>query len=145
MISPVVLVVEDSDEDYEVLKRAFKKAEFNADIKRCPDGQDAFNHLTVICLEEKLADIPSLILLDINMPKMNGKELLQTIKSHHKLKSIPVVIITSSTNQNEVNECYGNGANAYLTKMHQFNDFLESMKSLKQFWLETATLPTVAN
>ncbi len=138
-----ILVVEDSDEDFVAIKRACKKVGVNVRIERCPNGQDALDYLNNLCLQDKTHKVPSIIMLDLNMPLMDGKTFLKKIKSHTILRQIPIVVVTSSNNEKEIEECYTNGANAYLCKPAEFNEFVENIKSLKQFWLETATLPVI--
>ena len=86
---------------------------------------------------------PGLILLDLNMPKMDGREALREIKSDNALKHIPVVILTTSKAETDIYKCYNLGANCFITKPVSFENLLETVRCLGKFWLEIVTVPTV--
>jgi CheY-like chemotaxis protein len=84
---------------------------------------------------------PSLILLDLNMPKKDGREALKEIKNNPELRSIPVIILTTSKATEDVNLCYGLGANGYIVKPNSFSELANTLKILTKFWLDVVTLP----
>jgi len=139
-----LLVVEDSDTDFAVLKRFFKKLSFTNPVHRCYDGDDALDFLfhkgkyqsDSICLR------PSLILLDLNLPGTDGKEVLAEIKNNDTLKTIPVVIFTTSSNPDDVNKCYEKGANNYIIKPMDLDEMSRTIKSLLEYWFEVSLLPS---
>ncbi|PCI27966.1 two-component system response regulator [Candidatus Kaiserbacteria bacterium] len=133
-----ILVVEDNEDDYEVLQRSFKKAGFERPVVHVVNGEKALDYL----YNEIDASIrPGLVLLDINMPGIGGLEVLQKIKTNAKLKSIPVVMLTTSDSSLDINKCYKLGANGYIAKPVDFEKFIEAMKSVKSFFFEAASLP----
>lgn len=137
-----ILIVEDSDDDYEATERAFREVKLENPILRCEDGQDA---LDLLYHQGKYQndDIPrpGIIFLDLNMPGVDGRKVLTKIKSDQSLKDIPVVILTTSDNEKDVKECYQTGANTYIQKPVDLDHFIDSVKSLKEYWFETALLP----
>lgn len=84
---------------------------------------------------------PGLILLDIKLPKVDGHEVLGQIKSDDSLRSIPTVMLTTSSQEDEVSQCYAKGANSYVSKPVRFGDFVEKVKAVKLYWTLTSTLP----
>jgi CheY-like chemotaxis protein len=140
---PLILVVEDSDEDYEALNRAFRKSSIKIKLHRCQTGKQALEYLNQ-CIPVKQAcknGVPALVLLDLNLPGLNGKIVLQTIKQNPLLQYLPVVVVTTSKNLKDVEECYGLGANGYLIKAIEWKRFNESIQTLVQYWFNTVILP----
>lgn len=128
-----VLLVEDNPGDIGLLKEAFRQDDnFQLTIKVAKDGEEAMT-----CVKNNR---PDLIILDINIPKKNGFEVLKEIKSDQHLKSIPVIIMTSSGNPLDVQKAYELCANCYITKQRDFNEFAKIIKILKQFWFGSVTL-----
>ena len=132
-----ILLVEDSEDDYESTTRAFKKANLHNPIHWCQSGQEALDFLHV----NKSDDSPGLILLDLNMPGMDGRKTLQHIKDDQQLKRIPVIILTTSTDERDVAACYQMGANTYVQKPVTFEGLIEAIRRLKEYWFEIALLP----
>lgn len=140
---PLVLVVEDSDEDYEALNRAFRQSSIKIQLYRCQTGKEAMEYLNQ-CIPAKQAckdGVPALVLLDLNLPGTNGKIVLQTIKQNSLMQYLPVVVVTTSKNLKDVEECYGLGANGYLLKAIEWKHFNESIQTLVQYWFNTVVLP----
>lgn len=137
--SSPILYVEDSDHDYNIALRSFKKANFGNEIIRCEDGDEAIEYLTNSKLEKN--SIPSLILLDLNLPGTTGIEVLQEIKSHDTLKVIPVIILTTSDNEDDITKCYNNGANSYLKKPVKASDLVIAFERMKEYLIEINVLP----
>jgi CheY-like chemotaxis protein len=135
-----ILVVEDSDEDFLILQRAFSKCGITEPVMRFDDGQGAAEYLLTV--EDKQMDrYPGLILLELNLPDMDGRAFLDWIKNRPVLKRIPVVVLTTSINNDDVNECYLRGANSYLCKPQQFDKFLNVVQLVKQYWFEVSVMP----
>ena len=141
--SPKILMVEDSPEDFVTATRAFKQASLANPIYRCEDGDDALDFLyhrgAYTDVEE--APRPNVILLDLNLPGTDGREVLATLKQDENLKRIPVIILTTSTDPTDIRACYDAGANSYLQKPVDFAGFVEAIQRLKGYWLELSVLP----
>ena len=139
----LVLIVEDSDEDYETITRAFKKSGMGNPVVRCGDGDEALDYLR---RRGKFADgkdfpFPGMILLDLNLPGTDGYEVLEEIKRDQDMKKIPVIVLTSSSDQRDIDRCYASGANSYMRKPVSFEGFVEAVQRLKEYWFEIAILP----
>jgi two-component system response regulator len=136
-----VIIVDDNEDDFEAIARAFKKSGISNPITLYKTGREAVDFL--IKAEEGIR--PALILLDLNMPGMDGRRVLETLKEDAKLKSIPVIIWTTSSNDRDINACYQMGANAYMQKPVTFEGILEAVKKLKEYWFETVLLPSTGD
>lgn len=131
-----ILLVEDNPDDVELTKMAFKKNNFANEIIVVEDGQKAIDFLTGADSEgvSKYGN-PELILLDLKLPKLNGHEVLKEIKSREKLKRVPVVILTSSQEEEDIIKGYELGANSYVRKPVDYTDFLEVVNNMGIYWL----------
>lgn len=138
----LILLVEDSEADVRVTRRAFKKIGIDNPIHHCEDGRRAINYL-VLSRRSKATPTPGLVLLDLNLPGTDGREVLRTIKADERYRSIPVVIFSTSDDERDVQECYDLGANSYIKKPHDLSGFVEAMQSLSDFWLKSAELPAL--
>ena len=134
--SQPILIVEDSTDDFEATKRAFSKANLHNPIKHVFNGEDALSYLRSDALTK-----PGLILLDLNMPGLDGRKTLEIIKQTPKLKKIPVVILTTSDDERDVKACYELGANTYIKKPVDFDGLIAAIRRLKEYWFEIALLP----
>jgi CheY-like chemotaxis protein len=139
---PVILIIEDSDEDFESFCRIARKSQVNHLIFRCIEGDEVLPFLrsTNSCLE-KAVPFPSLIILDLNLPGLDGRELLKRIKQDETFKQIPVIVWTTSVNPKDIEICYKHGANSYLLKPMDINLLNETIQGLINFWLKIALLP----
>jgi two-component system response regulator len=135
-----ILIVDDNEDDYEAVARAFKKVGLSNPVSLCTSGQGAMDFLKPVGASK--ADKPVLIMLDLNMPGMDGFQVLQRIRQDAVMRQIPVVIWTTSSNEKDVDACYQLGANAYMQKPAIFDDLVESVRRLRQYWFETALLPS---
>lgn len=138
-----LLVVEDSIEDFEVLERAFRKAEFDIPLHRCKSGEEAINLLYREGEFEffpKGTD-PSMILLDLNMPGLGGQAMLESVKDDDRLKHIPIIVLSTSSNSDDINASYKNGANSYIQKPADMSGYIDMVKNIKKFWFEKCSLP----
>ncbi|NJP44056.1 response regulator [Streptomyces sp. PRB2-1] len=131
-----VLLVEDDAADALLIEEALTDRGIARAIGRADDGVEALEYL-----RDASNPRPDLIVLDLNMPRMNGRELLGVLKQDAELRSIPVVVLTTSSTPDDVSAAYQRHANAYVTKPVNLDDFLESVRSIDQFFLETATVP----
>jgi CheY-like chemotaxis protein len=139
-VLPLVLVIEDSDEDYEALERAFRQSSVETKLHRCKTGKQALEYLEQ-CLFTEPACFPAFILLDLNLPGVDGRRVIQMIKQDARLQSIPVIILTTSNYAKDVEECYRLGVNSYIIKAMNVQRFKDTMQTLIQYWLNTVTLP----
>jgi CheY-like chemotaxis protein len=138
-----MLIVEDSPEDYEATVRTLGKAGLTDAFVHCEDGDDALNFLyrRGPYATPDLAPRPRVILLDLNLPGTDGREVLTQIKQDEDLKVIPVLIFTTSDHHDDVQRCYEAGANSYIRKSVDLAGFTKALMSVKQFWFTTAILP----
>lgn len=132
--SPAILVVEDNADDYEAVKRAFRKAGLTDAPAHAVSGEAAMEYLAG-------QSRPGLILLDLNMPGMGGRRALETIKRDEKLQQIPVVVLTTSDYHDDIETCYALGANTYIQKPVDFDVLCAAIRHVKEYWLDTALLP----
>ena len=135
-----ILLVEDNPADVVLTRRVFSQANIPADIVVAEDGVEALNILNG---RSGLAGSdPVLVLMDINMPLKNGKDVLKEIKASGTLRHIPVVMLTTSDSREDIRESYENYASGYIVKPSRLGDFLSAVETLKKFWFETVTLST---
>lgn len=138
-----LLVIEDSDEDYEATVRIFKKIGASLAISRCADGDDALDLLQRSSAHSSKGEarLPSLILLDLNLPATDGREVLSQIKQNTQLQEIPVVVLTTSSNPKDIESCYRQGASSYLIKPVNIGEFTHMIQTLYHYWFGVVTLP----
>jgi len=135
-----VLLVEDSPGDVRLTREAFRDAKVHINLHVATDGTKAMAFLNREG-EHAKAPRPDLVLLDLNLPKKDGREVLQEIKESHTLKSIPVVILTTSSSEADILKSYRLHANCYITKPVGLEGFLTVVKSIDNFWLSVVKLP----
>jgi two-component system, chemotaxis family, response regulator Rcp1 len=135
-----VLLVEDSPGDVRLTREAFKEAKVHISLHVASDGEEAMAFLK---RDGEYADVPrpDLILLDLNLPKKDGREVLAEIKEHPTLRTIPVVILTTSSSEADILRSYQLYANCYITKPVGLEGFLTVVKSIDNFWLSVVRLP----
>lgn len=133
-----ILLVEDNEGDIVLTSEAFEECDFKTDIQVARNGKEA---ITILFDEHNQSELPTLILLDINLPLLNGHEVLKKIKENEKTRHIPVAILTTSSAVNDINLAYENNANCFITKPADINDFFETINSLGNFWFNTCKLP----
>ncbi len=140
-----ILLVEDSPEDYAATVRAFKKAGLANPIFRCADGEEAldFLHRRGRYADPARAPRPGVILLDLNLPGTDGREVLAEVKADRRLRAIPVIVLTTSADERDVAGCYQAGANSYVQKPVSLDRFLHAVQRLKEYWFEIVILPRV--
>lgn len=135
-----ILLVEDNPGDIRLIKEILKETKIQNNIQVAMDGEAALKLLFNLD-SLNTAPRPDLILLDLNLPKIDGRELLSEIKDNDDLKSIPVVILTTSTAEEDIIETYKNHANSYITKPVDLDHFIMVVESIKDFWLSIVQLP----
>jgi CheY-like chemotaxis protein len=135
-----ILLVEDNPNDIELTLRAFKKAKVSNQIVVVRDGFEAVQYLED-CKRNPEKPMPGLVLLDLNLPKMSGHEVLQHIKGDRQLARIPVIMLTASTREEDVVRSYDLGVNTFISKPVQFADFMRVVGSIQEYWIIIATLP----
>lgn len=135
-----ILLIEDNSGDVLLTKEAFEEIEFKDKINVARDGDDAMDYLHKRG-PYKDAVRPDLILLDLNLPRKDGREVLEEIKSDAELRSIPVIILTTSKSERDIRICYDLHANCYITKPVDFDEFLKIVKYIVDFWLGLVKLP----
>jgi CheY-like chemotaxis protein len=135
-----ILLVEDNPGDVRLIMEAFKNAKVYNNIQVQMDGESAVQFLLKQG-EYKDAPRPDLILLDLNLPKKDGREVLNIIKQDKNLKPIPVVILTTSTAEEDIIDTYNKHANSYITKPVDLDQFFQVVESIQDFWLSIVKLP----
>jgi len=136
-----ILLVEDSPSDAALTNEALHEGRVLNNLHLVQDGEQA---LAFVRREGPYSDSPrpDLILLDLNLPKKDGREVLAEIKSDTSLKCIPVVVLTTSKDESDVMAAYGRNANCYLAKLVDLDRFIEMVRSIDNFWLNIVTLPS---
>ena len=140
----VVLVMVDDDEDDCILvEAALKESSLNCTFRCARDGLEIMDYLRRKgrYADPESAPSPDLILLDLNMPRMNGREVLEQLKTDQVFRSIPVIILTTSKDAEDIKICYDLGANSYVTKQPTFDGLLSMIGTLMDYWLTVAILP----
>ncbi|MEM7594491.1 MAG: response regulator [Cyanobacteria bacterium P01_A01_bin.83] len=141
-----LLVIEDSDEDFAALIRVISKAHIPNPVYRCEDGEEALDFLYRSGeYEDQFAPRPSLIVLDLNLPGTDGREVLAAIKQDQDLQTIPVVIFSTSSNSKDVDACYRQGISGYIVKPMNINLLNRVVHNFLDYWFETVELPDSRN
>lgn len=137
-----ILLIEDNPGDVRLTQEAFKEGQMDITMSVVMDGVEAVKFLKK---EDEYADseVPDLILLDLNLPKMDGREVLEVIKSTQALKRIPVVVLTTSNAEQDILKSYNLHVNCYINKPVDFDKFFDIIQKIEDFWLSTAILPTM--
>lgn len=137
----VIMVVDDSDDDYEITEFAMRAADIQNPVHRCADGLEALNYLNNPPAQAQAQQLPAMILLDLNMPNLDGKKVLEKLRANQGTKGIPVVIFSNSNDPLDIHACYRLGANSYIQKPFGLDSMEEVFRNFKNFWFETAHLP----
>ena len=139
-----IMVVEDSDDDFEATERGLRKDGylFNPLI-RCETGEDALDYLLRQGVHSGKQEVvrPSVILLDLNLPGKGGAAFLAALKSEPEISNIPVIVLTTSSDPNDIERCYKMGANSYIQKPVSLERFLATIRQLREYWIDLASLP----
>jgi two-component system response regulator len=138
-----ILLVEDNPADVKITQRALKESAFPVELLVVRDGQEAVDYLLRQGAHAGNAAwrSPDLILLDINLPRLNGRQVLERIRATPGLRTVPVVVLTTSSREQDVEQMYAAGANTYVEKPADFARFVEILRTIQRYWLDTAVLP----
>jgi two-component system response regulator len=141
-----ILLVEDSPEDFEATARAFRRAGLRNPMMHCASGDEALDFLLHRgeYRDPERAPRPGIILLDLNLPGTDGREVLQEIKRNAPLADIPVIVVTTSSDARDINACYRAGANSYVQKPVDLDGFMKAIQRLHDYWFEVVLLPRQA-
>lgn len=140
MNNPFILIAEDDADDRYLLKAALEESGITWGVAYVENGVEVINYLDSIIKEDGKLNYPKFILLDLNMPKMDGREVLKKIKSNDMFRKIPVIIFSTTKNQMEVKRCYDLGANTYVVKPVSYDTLVETIRNICAYWFNTATL-----
>lgn len=135
-----ILLAEDNPNDVEMTERAFEKGRIANNIAVVSDGVDALRYLRQ---QDEYADVtrPDIVLLDLEMPRKDGKEVLEELSEDEDLQSIPVIVLTSSEAEQDIIDSYEKNANAFMTKPVGYKDFQDTIRQIEQFWFQVVKLP----
>lgn len=142
-----ILLAEDDDDQYELARQAFEQVKHSGALVRARDGREVLDllHKCGTCQDHPVdAGCPVLVLLDVRMPVMDGLETLREIKSHHRLRRVPVIMLTSSVAEDAMVLAYDIGANSFVRKPFTFEECLRVIAALKAYWMDVAELPLMA-
>jgi CheY-like chemotaxis protein len=134
-----ILIAEDDADDRYLLQTAFTESGYPERIDFVENGIEVLNYLDANYTDEK--SLPGFILLDLNMPKKDGREVLKELKQHPVFKKIPVIVFTTTKNEIEIKRCYELGANSYVVKPISFDALLKVVENIRSFWFQTASIP----
>ncbi len=136
-----ILIIEDNPADARIAKEAFKESNIKYNINVVSDGIQAIDYLRKT-EEFYNAVTPDLILLDLNLPKKDGREVLAEVKSDVNLKTIPIIVLTTSQSEQDITNSYSLHANSYISKPVDLESFLVIIKAIEEYWFKLAKLPT---
>ena len=131
-----ILIVEDDPDHAILVLDIFDTENIKGEVVLMKDGQEVIDYI-----QDEMQSQVSLVILDLNLPKVEGMEVLKFIKNNPKYCSIPVIILSTSSDQNTISEAYRNGANGYVTKPMSYDELVNKIKFLKRYWSDTNTLP----
>lgn len=135
-----ILLVEDNEGDILLTTEALEECKVPNELQILRDGSEAL-HFLITQAKQNLKELPDLILLDINLPRKNGHEVLESVKNHPDLKHIPIIMLTTSSSEIDILRAYQEHANCYIIKPLEVNDFLNVTSKIEDFWLNIARLP----
>lgn len=138
-----ILLVEDNEGDILLTIEAFAEGKVTNNVSVVKDGKEAIDFLNQVG-NYSTNELPDLILLDINLPKQNGHEVLHVIKTTERLKSIPVIMLTTSSSEMDILKAYKNYVNCYITKPIDVVDFMKVIAQIEDFWISIVKLPSTA-
>lgn len=134
-----VLLVEDNPGDAELTRQSLEASKLSVHLTVVDDGEKALKYLRRAAPYQK-ADKPDLVLLDLNLPKLPGGEVLKAMKGDKALRGIPVVVLTTSEEESEISRCYAEGANCYVVKPVDFKSFMGIVSAIEEFWFSVVKL-----
>lgn len=140
-----ILLVEDNEGDILLTTEAFEDGKISNELVVARDGQEAVDLLNGHVALSELDKLPDLILLDVNLPRLNGHEVLSFIKNHDLLKHIPVIMLTTSSAESDILKSYQNHANCFITKPVEINEFMQAINTIENYWLSIVKLADITN
>ncbi len=143
MITKSILLVEDNQSDIELTRRAYERAKLPNPLVIVKDGQEALDYLLCegVHANRSTTELPALVLLDIKLPKKDGIDTLRCIREHPVTKRLLVVMLTSSIEEKDIADSYDSGANSYIRKPVDFNEFAEMLNAIGLYWLVMNEMP----
>lgn len=140
----VVLVVDDDEDDRDLTRDALMEVDAGT-VRFVRDGQELLDYLrgTSSAADSAQAESPDVVLLDLNMPRMNGAQALSEIRADRDIASIPVVVFTTSTDEEDVRDSYQRGANSFISKPSTFAGMVEAMRAFRTYWADVVSMPTL--
>jgi two-component system response regulator len=138
-----ILVAEDDADDRFLLETAFAENGYSGKLQFVENGVELLDYLRNLNPQNAGSEnhLPGFILLDLNMPKKDGREVLKELKEDPRFKKIPVVVFTTTKNENEINRCYELGANTYVVKPVGFENLVKTIEDIRSYWFKTAQIP----
>lgn len=137
-----ILLVEDNEDDYEATLRSLKKSHVVNPVKWCKNGKDALEFLKKATSEPRDEEtLPDLVLLDLNMPGIDGRHVLEHMKEDKVLRHIPVIVLTTSTDEQDIEDCYDLGVNTYIQKPVSLEGLTKAIQTFTDYWFDVAILP----
>lgn len=133
-----ILLIEDNEGDILLTKEAFEESKIINKIIVIKDGKEAINFFETLGSKDNL---PHIVLLDVNLPKMSGHEVLMYIKNTERFKSIPVIMLTTSSSEKDILQSYRNHVNCYITKPIDVADFMKAIAKIEDFWINIVSIP----
>ena len=145
--SPVILIAEDDEDDFFLIREALAEAKLEEDLYWVKDGEELIDFLLRRSTSKNFSEAPrpAMIILDLNLPKKDGRVALQEIKTNPELRKIPVIALTNSKDREDLNKTYDLGVNAFITKPLSFLGFIKIADQIKKFWFETSKLPDTSS
>ena len=140
--TPVIAVVEDNPADAELLRFALQQTGIHFEIIVLKDGAQALHYLEFPDRSGR-SPVCDLMFMDLNVPVVNGFEVLEEMRSHEELRQIPVIVMSGSENQEDVNRCYRAGANSYISKANDIDEILAKTELLVSYWFKCVKLPVL--
>lgn len=135
----IVFILEDNDDDYEMIERSFQKLQSKISIKRFIAGEELIEHIE--CLGNEIFSEISFLLLDLNLPGLNGFDVLSHLNNDSNLKILPSIVFTTSNNHKDVEKAYALGANSYIVKPDNNNSFYQVFEMIESYWLGVSKIP----
>ncbi|MEJ7766882.1 MAG: response regulator [Chitinophagaceae bacterium] len=137
-----IILADDDFEDFQFIRNAFRENDWEIHLSHVEDGQYLIDILNAQSKYNKLGELPHLILLDLNMPRKHGLEVLKEIKENLTLRKIPVLIFSTSYNTSDIQKAYELGANCYVTKPQTVSEWSSTIQAMGRFWIQCVKLPT---
>ncbi|MBS4097194.1 MAG: response regulator [Sulfuricella sp.] len=140
----VILLVEDDPGDQELTRRALLEGTVPHDLRVVEDGEEALDYLLhrSVYADARNNPLPDLILLDLNLPKLNGRQVLERVRSEPRLARIPVIVLTTSQQERDMLQSYDSGACSYIVKPSGIDEFIKVVRTIEEYWLEIVRLPS---